>query len=395
MADVPTFSPARAGKLRLPWREVLLASAATLLAAGLFELGGQVYAYFHPAYEVLYLEPDRVVGWKEVPNLKWIWAGRYWYANEFSVAIESNAFGFRDAQREVTKPANVRRVALLGDSYIEALQVPFEKTAGQLLERQLNQKSGGPQFEVLNFGISGYGLGQELLAWQEYAQRFSPDFVFALCAPYLMRRTTGKKAGGGFPGTAETELWVRPVFHLDDDRLVLDPAPDFDAFVEKQQFAMQTVFGGKRSIRRPNGSFLGPYLSESWNTGAHGLGVLLRKQVKRPVLMVFRDPSEPFLALNLKILEELGRQSRAAGCRLVIVDVSRYFSAESALPPRLRRFCDTRGFGYLPLSDDLLAAERKGLTVQLPLDTHFTELGNRIAGDGLYKWMATNGGVSP
>jgi hypothetical protein len=357
----------------------------------MFELGGQVYASFHPAYEVIYLAPDRVVGWKEVPSFKWQWAGFYWYANEYSVPIESNSYGFRDAPRELVKPPHVVRVAVLGDSYVEALQVPFEKTAVQLLEKRLNEAKARPRFEVLNFGISGYGIGQEFLAWEEYARRFSPDYVFVFCGTYYMARTTDKKAGGRFPGTKENRLWIRPVFHLNKGELIRDPAQDFDAFVQKQQEVIRTVFGGSRIARRPRELFLATYFSESWSTGAHALGALFRfRHYERPMLQIFRDPREATIALNLKILLELAREAEEQGCRVIIVDTSRYFYSKTALPPRLRAFCEEHHLGYLPLFRPLLQAERQGLRVQLPLDTHFNDLGNEIAANALYEWMASN-----
>jgi lysophospholipase L1-like esterase len=386
---------------RLPWRECLLALAAILLGAGVFELGGQIYASRHPAFEVLHLEPDRVLGWKEVPGLTWQWAGRFWYGDEFSVTIHTNSQGFRDAEREPTKPPRVVRVAVLGDSYVEALQVPLEKRSTELLEERLNRAAGaegrgGRRVEVLNFGISGYGLGQELLAWQEHASHYDPDYALVFCAGYSMWRTTDKKARGGFPATKDTDLWIRPSFRLEAGRLVLEPARDYDAFVENQRFVMRTVFGGGRSARRPRKSFLETTLARSWKMGGDWLGSLLHgRHPTRPMLMIFRDPTAPVLALNLAILEELGREAEVRQCRVVLVDLSSYFNGASALPVTLARFCQEHRMGYARPSDDLLGAEQKGQSVQLPQDTHFTELGNRIMADALATWLSSHPKEAP
>ena len=109
----------------------------------LLEATGQFVAPIHPAHDVLFLQPDRVLGWKQVPNLRWTWAGHYWYAAEFSVEVETNSLGFRDAARALAPPPGVLRVALLGDSFIEAVQVPFASTAAQVLERKLNEPARG------------------------------------------------------------------------------------------------------------------------------------------------------------------------------------------------------------------------------------------------------------
>src|SRR3990167_2272277 len=99
----------------------------------LLEATGQIIAVIRPSYDVLFLQPDKAVGWKQVPNLRWTWAGYYWYAPNFSVEVETNPLGFRDLAREFPKPQRVSRVAVLGDSFIEAVQVPLEKTATQIL----------------------------------------------------------------------------------------------------------------------------------------------------------------------------------------------------------------------------------------------------------------------
>jgi hypothetical protein len=72
--------------------------------------------------------------------------------------VQTNAHGFRDLAREIQKPERVIRIALLGDSFVEAIQVPFNKTAGHLLEQKLNNIITAPKklstnpfkYEVLN-----------------------------------------------------------------------------------------------------------------------------------------------------------------------------------------------------------------------------------------------------
>ena len=65
---------------------------------------------------------------------------------------------------------------MLGDSFIEAFQVPFEKTVGEVLGRELSTLRGTP-VEVLNFGVGGYGTTQELLTLKQQVWKYSPDLV--------------------------------------------------------------------------------------------------------------------------------------------------------------------------------------------------------------------------
>ncbi|MGH2359829.1 MAG: hypothetical protein ACRDGM_04710, partial [bacterium] len=53
----------------------------------LLEAVGQIVARVRPSYDVLYLQPDEFVGWKQPPNLRFTWAGFDWYAAAFSVDV--------------------------------------------------------------------------------------------------------------------------------------------------------------------------------------------------------------------------------------------------------------------------------------------------------------------
>lgn len=57
---------------------------------------------------------------------------------EFVTHVCYNSFGMRDRERSVEKPEGVKRILVLGDSFGEGMEVEFEQTAGQVLERMLN-----------------------------------------------------------------------------------------------------------------------------------------------------------------------------------------------------------------------------------------------------------------
>jgi len=99
------------------------------------------------------------------------------------VPLRFNRVGFRGPDRPFEKPGGVRRVAVVGDSFIAAVSVEEEKTVVCRLERMLNQSDPEVPWEVLNFGVSGSGTGQELLLYQKLVHRFDPDIV--LCAFFV------------------------------------------------------------------------------------------------------------------------------------------------------------------------------------------------------------------
>jgi hypothetical protein len=365
---------------------VLVLLALVLLAEGI----GQGIALLRPSYDVLYLQPDRELGWREVPGLHWTWAGFYWYAADFSVKVQTNRTGFRDFDREYVKPAGVKRVAALGDSFIEAVQVPFEKTATQLLERRLNapqaQAAGSPQkWEVLNFGTSSFGVGQFLLTWEQEARRYSPDYVVVFVAKFIMDRTLQKYEQGRFQGTSAKQLWIRPTFRVDGDTLIREPARDFEEFARLQDSVIQNEFGGQRSQRRMSlvTLFYARRLHDDLDQWRQ------RHAAQRPNALPHPDAHPEIdanmLATNLKVLEELQRQTTAAHSVLVIVDASRYFGDDPSISTALQDLCLRGSSVYVPFYKDMQEASAKGIPLHWSHDGHLSEAGNALLADALYR----------
>ncbi|MFH1850289.1 MAG: SGNH/GDSL hydrolase family protein [archaeon] len=86
----------------------------------------------------------------------------------------TNSHGLRDVERSIEKTGP--RVILLGDSVVAGHGLPnLNYTISRQLEAMLN--AGGYNWEVLNFGISGYTTLQEVELLKERGLQFSPDIV--------------------------------------------------------------------------------------------------------------------------------------------------------------------------------------------------------------------------
>ena len=85
----------------------------------------------------------------------------------------------RDRDHSETKPAGTLRIAVLGDSYAEAMQVNLPETFWHIAEQRLSRcpKLRQRKIEFLNFGVSGYGTGQQLLTLRHKVWRYQPDIV--------------------------------------------------------------------------------------------------------------------------------------------------------------------------------------------------------------------------
>ncbi len=101
---------------------------------------------------------------------------RYSRFHEFQNYISTNSKGLRDSEHNYTKPENTTRILMLGDSFVEGVEVGFENTTSKVLEKELNSNPLR-KFEVINAGVSGYGTSQELAYLEKEGILYHPDVV--------------------------------------------------------------------------------------------------------------------------------------------------------------------------------------------------------------------------
>ncbi|MHB8971209.1 MAG: hypothetical protein ACYC3X_11710 [Pirellulaceae bacterium] len=129
--------------------------------------------------------------------------------------VHINQEGYRDRPHAHRKPAQTFRIAVLGDSFAEALQVPQEETFWSVMERELQDTgtSAGQTVEVLNFGVSGFGTAQALEMLRHYVWQYEPDLV-------LLAFLTGNDISDNSKRLSPDA--VRPYYLLRPPGLVLD-----------------------------------------------------------------------------------------------------------------------------------------------------------------------------
>jgi hypothetical protein len=121
----------------------------------------------------------------------------------------------RDREHTKQKPANTFRIAVLGDSFAEARQVPIEDTFWVFLEKKLQECPGiaGKHVEVINFGVAGYGTAKELITLRREACDYSTDLILLVVTPGNDIRDNSRIL---------SQDGARPFFVYQGDQLVLD-----------------------------------------------------------------------------------------------------------------------------------------------------------------------------
>jgi hypothetical protein len=96
---------------------------------------------------------------------------------DFWVRQRANSVGFADRDWDEAKPPGVIRVAFIGDSFVEARQVPIEDKSHVLFEAKANRALAPKKFETAAFGMSGTGQVNQLPFYDAVARKFHPDLV--------------------------------------------------------------------------------------------------------------------------------------------------------------------------------------------------------------------------
>jgi hypothetical protein len=151
---------------------------------------------------------DEILGWSLKP-LSYGVSRRTGYEIEYRI----NSKGLRDDETGYEKPEGTFRIVLLGDSRTFGFGVTIEKHFSTLLEGYFKN------VEVINMGVGGFGVDQELLSLRSEGFRYAPDLVLAYVAHYGAHRHMHTERFGK----------KKPRFVLIDGKIVLTNSPVADS----------------------------------------------------------------------------------------------------------------------------------------------------------------------
>lgn len=152
---------------------------------------------------------DRDTGWALRPGAEGYQIG------EAKQYVTINSDGLRDREHAVQKPADTLRIAVLGDSFSAALEVPQDKAYWAVLESKLGACLAPKKVEVINFGVGGFGQNHELMMLRSRAFKYQPDLV-------LLQVFLGNDIFNNSKELSKGSDPAVPFFQLAGDKLVLD-----------------------------------------------------------------------------------------------------------------------------------------------------------------------------
>lgn len=330
----------------------LVVASSVLVALMLVEVGLRVFV---PVERVLSREAARYHDWKNsdwhsadrayMPSIaidpQLGWAPRNDYRSD---AVSVNSAGFRGrVEYAVEKPAGVRRILLIGDSYTWgertwSAELRDEDTIGSYLQRDM------PTAEVMNLAVSGYGSDQALLRLEQIGLRYAPDVVVLGIFTEDLDRNTFR-----------FHTYAKPYFTLERDELQLcgTPIP-----------SEAEVCAEWDAAERP-ASFALAMARKSWEH----------------VWKRTRFASK--WRLSEKILERCARVTNESGGRLVLLHfpVEGQFETSDVAELHLRHWAEANSVPFVAAREAFLTApiERRGQIY----DGHLTPYGNRLVAGAL------------
>jgi hypothetical protein len=244
---------------------------------------------------------DPIVGFTHLKNKQITWT-----SEGFSDG-DTNSMGFLDSEHNRAKPAGICRIAMLGDSMTEALQVSQKNRFSNQLESRLNSAYPG-RFEVFNFGVSAAGTGQELLTYFDYVEQFKPDIVI------LFFDNGDEDKNGRKPFMAPWHAHV--VFAEQNGKLVVSWR-DFDSWMHSAQAMPVALFESMRSKSHLWGFLISEFNKlKTIESFAYACGFLDRMHVLKQIEdgLVFCFPVSRFGPAEFKISQAELYKNRAQFC---------------------------------------------------------------------------------
>ena len=357
---------------------------ASLVSIVTVELGLRIFRVTYPSFYIT----DSIRGYSLRPNATGLWN------REGHGHVTINKDGFRGRNYPFNAKPGVFRIAVLGDSFTEALQVDENQTFSAQLETLFLKKSHCPaikpsydKIEVLNFGVGGYGTGQELLTWREKAKAYNPDLVILALYP-----------GNDFSDNEPKKRTDRPVFTLNSENILeLDTS-----FRETSEYKQRNSLLSKIVDRLINHSRIIQLINEAKNTISSR--PLFGSSHKKDIPLS-STASQQAWEVTLKLLEAISSEVNKTGAKFAVFSAStpeQLWPNVSSRPPnpfgrenKLSRILSDASIPFLPLGPDLQRlADSKSLVLhgfegQSPGHGHWNSQGHRLAAQVLLPWICS------
>jgi hypothetical protein len=366
---------------RIVWQTTAALIIGILLLEAYFRLAGVGGQEF--------VQPDLKMGCHHIPGKRVIWRMEGYSADKLS------SVGLRDSEHSIVKPEGTYRIALLGDSAVESMQVRMDQTFGKVLEKllnaQLHKTSMGniKQFEVINFGCSSYSTGQELLQYEQEADKYKPDAIVLLynrsdSLENVVSAKDRKRAEG------------RPYFYLDqagqlqqDNSILVANKDKLKTNALKEFLRKNSAIYGVLTQADFSLSLNEPRYCKLKNWWQALLNLPSKLNGKQPIVSKAYYADQSDIAVTKALLERLSQEAKEKK-RVFILTVFPNIVNYKDLKEQakeLKALAGKKDFQYLDLSNSFLACKDPSSNF---LQYHFSEKGHAVVAYDLFNMFCRN-----
>ena len=267
----------------------------------------------------------------------------------FEIEYDSEGRVFRGSRSAPVAPPGQPqpcRVALMGDSFTEGGQVPFDKSFAGILESAARDRC-----EVRNYGTRSYSPAIYLVQWTRDVAPWKPDVVFLLLFGNDVREdvrylATSTRDERGFP----------TAIHGPDDGWLVSRLRTLYVARFARMVALRAQWAWEH------------YGQEQWTVG----GVV--------------EENPEWGGETPALVEEIDRRVKESGSRLIVMAVpSRYrlmgdgkIKVEGDFHQTVKQFTAANGIEFLDLFVPFERASKAGFQLFFRQDIHFAEDGHRV-----------------
>lgn len=340
-----------------------------------------------------YYTIDDAVGWVPRPNVQ----GTHNQAGSFESTFSTNSAGLRDDEASLSKSDGRTTIVALGDSFTWGFGVNDDEIYTEVMESLLSD------VEVVNLGVTAYGLRQEIDYFDRMGSAVDPDIVVVALVMNDITDPIRIRSG------ETVQQWLA--------RIGFQPADTVnDAAVQPEK---QWSFSGLKSWLADNSAIYRAF-TDVVNTNKVLVDLLVAIGVKgepagiegldsnlRPFLVDYPDTVEASLEQTKQELLELRNLVRGTGAEFLVAVVpalqsvdakaransiayTRYYDQDFDLdkPYRLlQEFGESAGIEILAPVDSFRKAHSEGISPYLNNDMHFNEVGHRLFAQEIVRFM--------
>ncbi|MGD2112598.1 MAG: hypothetical protein PVI50_04365, partial [Gammaproteobacteria bacterium] len=162
-------------------RNLLVILGVSLLAIGIFVAVAEVYLRFTVPFVATHwparFDPRFGITFQPGEVLQWTNGVDFW------TRTRANALGFLDREPPAGPAPGGCRVLFIGDSFVEAAQVPIDNKFHVVFEQLAREQIPALDIETLAFGYSGTGQANQLAFYEFFGAPLQPDVVVLVVAP--------------------------------------------------------------------------------------------------------------------------------------------------------------------------------------------------------------------